>query len=64
MTATIGYSSLLLALTLAGWGIAAPLLGARTGRQAFFASARGAILGQFALVTLASLTLVYALVTT
>jgi cytochrome c-type biogenesis protein CcmF len=64
MTATIGYSSLLLALALAGWGIAAPLLGARTGRQAFFASARGAILGQFGFVTLASLALIYALVTT
>jgi len=64
MTATVGYSSLVLALALAGWGIAAPLLGARTGRQAFFASARGAILGQFGFVTLASLALIYALVTT
>jgi cytochrome c-type biogenesis protein CcmF len=64
MTATIGYGSLLLALALAGWGIGAPLLGARSGRPAFFASARAAIVGQFVLVTAASLTLVYALVTT
>ncbi len=64
MTATIGSASLLTALALACWGIAAPLLGARTGRQGYFASARGAILGQFALVTVASLALIYALVTT
>lgn len=64
MTAAIGYSSVLLALALAVWGIVAPALGARTGREVFFASARGAILGQFAFVTLASLALIYALVTT
>ncbi|MBI3028650.1 MAG: heme lyase CcmF/NrfE family subunit [Candidatus Rokubacteria bacterium] len=64
MTATIGSVSLLASLALALWGIAAPLLGARTGRQGFFASARHAILGQFALVTLASFALIYALVTT
>ncbi|MBI4608809.1 MAG: heme lyase CcmF/NrfE family subunit [Candidatus Rokubacteria bacterium] len=64
MTATIGYGSLLAALALAGWGTAAPILGARTWRAACFASARGAILGQLAFVTLAALTLIYALVTT
>ncbi len=64
MTATIGYNSLLLALALAAWGIVAPVLGARTGREAFFASVRGAIVGQFMCVTVASLTLIYALVTT
>ncbi len=64
MTATIGSSSLILALTLALWGAAAPVLGARTGRSAFFTTARYAILGQFGLVTLASLALIYALVTT
>lgn len=63
MTATVGYTSILAALALAGWGMAAPLLWARTGREGFFASARAAILGQFALVTLASLSLIYALVT-
>ncbi len=64
MTAAVGYTSLLAALVLAGWGMAAPLLGARTGREGFFVSARAAILGQFALVTLAALSLIYALVTT
>ena len=64
MTGTIGYGSLVLALTLAGWGIVAPLLGARSGRPAFFASARAAIVGQFVLVTVAGLSLIYALVTT
>ncbi|MBI4013217.1 MAG: cytochrome c biogenesis protein CcsA, partial [Candidatus Rokubacteria bacterium] len=64
MTATIGYGSLLLALALAGWGILAPLLGARPGRPALFASARAAIAGQFVLVTAAALSLIYALVTT
>ncbi len=64
MTGTIGYASLLVALALALWGGAAPLLGARTGRSGFFASARAAIVGQFVLVTVASLTLIYALMTT
>jgi cytochrome c-type biogenesis protein CcmF len=64
MTGSLGYASLLAALVLALWGSAAPLLGARTGRPGFFASARAAIGGQFALVTIASLTLIYALVTT
>lgn len=64
MTATIGYSSLLLALALAAWGIVALLLRARTGRETFFTGVRAAILGQFACVTLASLALIYALVTT
>jgi len=64
MTSTIGSTSLLLALLLALWGGAAPILGAQTERQGFFAAARGAIVGQFALVTVASLALIYALVTT
>jgi cytochrome c-type biogenesis protein CcmF len=64
MTGAIGYGSLLAALVLALWGSAAPLLGARTGRSGFFASARAAIVGQFVLVTVASLTLIYALMTT
>lgn len=64
MTSTIGSASLLVALLLALWGCAAPILGAQTWRKGFFATARGAILGQFALVTLASLALIYALVTT
>lgn len=47
MTATVGTVSLFLALALPLWGAGAPLLGARTGREGFFATARGAILGQF-----------------
>ena len=64
MTATIGYASILLALIFALWGIIAPILGARTGQNGFFASTRAAITGQFILVTLASLSLIYAFVTT
>ena len=64
MTATIGNLSLYLALLLALWGILAPIWGARSGRQIRFTTTRMAILGQFALVTIASLSLVYALVTT
>jgi cytochrome c biogenesis factor len=45
-------------------GTTAPLLDVRTRREPFFASARGAILRQFALVTLASFSLIYVLVTT
>ena len=62
MTATIGHASLLLALALALWGIAASILGKQTGREFFVASARLSILGQFFLVTVASLALIYALV--
>jgi len=64
MTSTIGYGSLLLATLLAVAGMIAPILWRRTGRNAFFASALAAIVGQFAFVTVAGLTLVYALVTT
>ena len=64
MTATIGYGSILLALIFALWGIAAPILGARTGQSGFFTSVRAAITGQFIMVTLASLSLIYALVAT
>ena len=64
MTATIGYTSILLALLLALWGIIAPILGSRTGREGFFASTRTAIIGQFILVTVASSALIYALITT
>ncbi|MFQ5883427.1 MAG: heme lyase CcmF/NrfE family subunit, partial [Candidatus Methylomirabilales bacterium] len=64
MTATIGYASILLALIFALWGVIAPILGARTGQNGFFASVRAAITGQFIMVTLASLSLIYALATT
>ena len=64
MTAALGHASIILALLLALWGIIAPIIGARTGRQQFYASTRAAILGQFLLVTLASCSLIYALVST
>ena len=64
MTATLGHGCVLLALVLAIWGIAAPILHARTGIQAFHASARYAIAGQFVLVTTAAGALIYALVAT
>lgn len=54
MTAALGSTSLLIALFLAGWGMTASLVGARTGQEGYFAGTRGTILGQFALVTLAS----------
>jgi cytochrome c-type biogenesis protein CcmF len=64
VTASLANAGVIAALLLALWGIAAPILAARSGRSGLVASARGAILGQFALVTFASLCLIYALVTT
>ena len=64
MTAAIGHTSVLLALLLALCGIVAPIVGHRTGKAVFFAGTRAAILGQFVLVTVAALALIYGLVTT
>jgi cytochrome c-type biogenesis protein CcmF len=67
VTANIGYGALLLAFLFALWGIIAPVLvswGFSTEKRRFFPSVRAAILGQFILVTIASSTLIYALVTT
>ncbi|MEK6600257.1 MAG: heme lyase CcmF/NrfE family subunit, partial [Candidatus Binatota bacterium] len=64
MTAAIGYWSVVIAFLLALWGMIAPVVGARSGRQRFFSSTRAAILGQFFFVTLASSSLIYALVAT
>ena len=64
MTASLGHSCVLLAFALALWGIAAPVLQARTGNERFQASARYAIAGQFLFVTAAAGTLIYALVAT
>jgi len=64
VTATIGHASVIAALLLAVWGIIAPVIGSRPGRERFYASTRAAIMGQFFLVTLASLSLIYGLVTT
>ncbi|MDP6560011.1 MAG: hypothetical protein QF619_07840, partial [Candidatus Binatia bacterium] len=54
MTATLGTTSIIFALVLALWGITAPVLLAKTGRQELFGSIRTAILGQFLFVSLAS----------
>ncbi len=67
MTANIGYGALLLAFLFALWGIIAPILGSwgfSTEKSRFLPTVRAAILGQFILVTIASSTLIYALVTT
>jgi len=64
VTATIGHASVIAALLFAVWGIIAPVIGSRPGRERFYASTRAAIMGQFFLVTLASLSLIYGLVTT
>lgn len=64
MTATIGNTCVVLAFFLAVWGIIAPVLTYKTGRESFFASTRAGIFGQFVFVTAASGALIYALVTT
>ncbi|MDE0213055.1 MAG: cytochrome c biogenesis protein CcsA [Deltaproteobacteria bacterium] len=64
MTASLGHTCVLLAFALALWGIAAPVLHARTGDERFHASARYAIAGQFLFVTAAAGALIYALVAT
>jgi len=64
VTAIIGQASILLAFTLALWGIVAPFLFSRTRNQLLFTSIRIGILGQFIFVTLAAASLIYALVTT
>ena len=64
MTAALGHSCVLLALALALWGIAAPILYARTGVERLQVSARYAVAGQFLFVTAAAGALIYALVAT
>jgi cytochrome c-type biogenesis protein CcmF len=61
--ATLGHSSILLALLFAVWGIINPILGARSN-QRYSNFTRWAILAQFVLVTLAASCLIYALITT
>jgi cytochrome c-type biogenesis protein CcmF len=63
VTAAIGHTSIVLALLCALWGILSPFLGARLGRERYFATARIAILAQFLLVTLAASALIFALAT-
>jgi cytochrome c-type biogenesis protein CcmF len=64
MTATVGHTSIVLALFCALWGVLSPILSARLGHERYFVAARAAILGQFLLVTLAAAALIYALVST
>jgi cytochrome c-type biogenesis protein CcmF len=64
VTATLGHTSILLALLVAVWGIISPILGSRSNHQRYSAFTRTAILAQFVLVTLAASSLLYALVTT
>ena len=64
MIATLGHSSILLALLFAVWGIINPILGARYHHQRYSSFTRWAILAQFVLVTLAATCLIYALITT
>jgi len=63
VTATVGHTSIVLALVCALWGVLSPILSARLGQERYFAAARAAILGQFLLVTLAAASLIFALVT-
>jgi cytochrome c-type biogenesis protein CcmF len=64
MTSFVGHVAIILAFALALWGIAAPILLHRTGNPTFRSSVRTSILGQFVLVTVAALALIYGLVTT
>jgi cytochrome c-type biogenesis protein CcmF len=62
--ATLGHSSILFAFLFALWGIVSPILSARGNRSRTSAFTGFAILAQFVLVTMAALSLIYALVTT
>jgi cytochrome c-type biogenesis protein CcmF len=64
VTAALGHACVVVAFFLALWGIIAPVLTHKTGREVFFSSTRAGIFGQFLLVTAASASLIYALVTT
>ena len=63
MTATIGYTGIVLAFFLALSGIALPIIGSRCDDDRYLPYTRFAILGQFVLVTLAASSLIYGLVT-
>jgi cytochrome c-type biogenesis protein CcmF len=64
VTATLGHTSILLAFLFALSGILSPLFSARGHRPWASGFTRFAIAAQFALVTLAAASLIYALVTT
>lgn len=60
---TLGEAAILMALLLSIYAIVMALAGGRRGRQDFLASANRAVLSVWALLTLASIALLYALVT-
>jgi cytochrome c-type biogenesis protein CcmF len=62
--ATLGHTSILLALFAALCGIVSPILAARSGQERYLDFSRYAIFGQFVLVTLAAAALIYGLVAT
>ena len=64
MTANLGHSCILLAWLIALLGIVSPIIAARTGEGRYLSIARYTIGGQFVLVTLAALALIYGLITT
>ena len=64
MTAALGHTSILLAFLAALVGLASPLIAARFEPERFRAVARYSIFGQFTLVTVAALALIYGLVAT
>ena len=64
MIATLGHTSILLALFAALCGIVSPILAARSGQERYLDFSRYAIFGQFVLVTLAAAALIYGLVAT
>ena len=62
MIATLGHTSILLALFAALCGIVSPILAARSGQERYLDFSRYAIFSQFVLVTLAAASLIYGLV--
>ena len=63
MIVNLGFGALLIAFILCIYGAAAAAYGARDGRDPWLASARSAMLLTFPLLTLAALSIIYALVT-
>jgi cytochrome c-type biogenesis protein CcmF len=64
VTAALGHTAVLLAFVAALAGIASPLIAARFEPERFRAVARYSIFGQFSLVTVAALALIYGLIAT
>ena len=64
MTAILGHIAVVLAFLLALCGIASPLMAARWAEPRYLTLARYTILGQFVLVLVAAVALIYALVAT